>query len=352
MARAAAGRPRARTRPWSAPNAPADAVLAGVDVGGTKIQVVVTDAGFRRLGESRAQTPRTGGPPAVVRAIGDLVAQALADAGRPRASAVGVGAPGTIDCRRGIVSRSPNLAGWMDPFPLAAELAKLVGAPVSVDNDVRAGMLGEHRLGAARPFSDVIGVWFGTGVGGAVILGGELRRGRAGACGEIGHACVRPGGRRCGCGRRGCLEAYAGRASMERRARRLAGRGRETQLFRLMERLERDHVTSGVLARALEHGDALAHQLLDRAVWAAGAAIASAVNVLDVEAVVIGGGLGSRLGAPFVHRIASEMQPHLFVDGDSSVRVLPAALGDYAGALGAATQAAESIGSTARRPGR
>lgn len=320
---------------------PRNAAYAGVDVGGTKIQVVVTDARFNRLGESRDQTPRTGGPPAVVKAIADLVEAAREDAGVRRLTAVGVGTPGTVDRKRGIVARSPNLAGWMDPYPLTGELSKLVGTPVRVDNDVRAGVLGEFRLGAVRPYSDVLGVWFGTGVGGAIILGGVLRNGRSGAAGEIGHACVKPGGRRCGCGRRGCLEAYAGRASMERRARKLERSGHPTRLFEIMAKQERDHVTSGVFARALDHGDALAHQLLDEAIWAAGAAIASAVNVLDVEAVVIGGGLGTRLGAPFVNRVAAEMQPHLFVDGEASVHVLPAGLGDYAGALGAATMAAE-----------
>jgi glucokinase len=325
--------------------------LAGVDVGGTKIQVVVTDAKFNRLGESRAPTPTTGGPPAVIKAIAELVEAAQQDAGVETVAAVGVGAPGQVDRKLGTVARSPNLAGWMDPYPLTAELSKLVGAPVCVDNDVRVGVLGEHRLGAARPYSDVLGAWFGTGVGGAVIVGGQLRLGRAGASGEIGHVCVEPGGRRCGCGRRGCLEAYAGRASMERRARKLEAAGKQTQIFRIMERQERDHVTSGVLARALDQGDSLAHQLLDEAVWAAGSAIASVCNVLDVEVVVIGGGLGTRLGASFVNRVAAEMQPHLFVDGDASVKVLPAGLGDYAGALGAATEAAELL-RAARAPGR
>jgi len=321
-------------------SAPVKPALVGVDVGGTKIEVVITDSAFTRLGESRGVTPPSGGPPAVVRAIHDLIVGALGNAGSPACAAVGVGAPGQIDRSTGTVSRSPNLAGWMEPFALGAELSRLTGSPVTVDNDVRAGMLGEHRLGAGKGLSDLIGVWFGTGVGGAVILGGELREGRAGASGEIGHVCVVPGGRRCGCGRRGCLEAYAGRASMERRAHQLVKKGRRTELFRLQEKLGRPHVTSGVIARALEHGDALTHSLIDEAVAAAGAGIASVVNVLDIEAVVIGGGLGTRLGAPFVRRVAAAMQPHLFIDGEQSVRVLPAALGDYAGALGAATLAA------------
>ncbi len=321
--------------------------IAGVDVGGTKIQVVIADLDYRRLGESRAPTPATGGPPAVIDTIATLVAEALRDAGSPRLLSCGVGAPGQIDREQGIVSRSPNLAGWMDPYPLVSTLSARIGVPVSVDNDARAGMFGEYRLGAGKPFRDVLGVWFGTGVGGAVILGGELRRGHAGAAGEVGHMCVRPDGRRCGCGRRGCLEAYAGRASMERRARKLRDRGVHTDLFKIMERQGRDHVTSGVIARALDHGDALAHRLVDDAVAAAGAGVASACNLLDVEAVVIGGGLGTRLGAPFVKRVAAAMQPHLFVDGEQSVTVVPAALGDYAGALGACTQAAELLGQPA-----
>jgi glucokinase len=318
-------------------------VLAGVDVGGTKIQVLVTDAGFSVLGRSRGATPTAGGPAAVVQAIDDLIVDALKAAGSPRAAAVGVGAPGSVDHGTGVVQRSPNLAGWMDPYPLGAELAKRTGAKVVVDNDVRAGMLGEHRLGAGRGHADALGVWFGTGVGGAVVLDGRLRDGHHGAAGEIGHAVVVPGGRRCGCGRRGCLEAYAGRASLERRARALVKKGRRTDVFTLMEAAGRDRVTSGVVARALEHGDELMHELIEEAISAAGFGIASACNVLDVEVVIIGGGLGTRLGAPFVRAVSAAMQPHLLVDGAEAVKVLAAGLGDDSGALGAATEAAELL---------
>jgi glucokinase len=312
-------------------------VLAGVDVGGTKIQVVITTLELEVLGQSRGATPPTGGPPAVVETLCILLDQARRSAGVDGLAALGVGAPGTIDKATGVVARSPNLAGWIDPYPLGAELERRTGARVSVDNDVDAGMLGELRLGAARGLTDVLGVWFGTGVGGALVLGGELRSGPHGASGEVGHVCVHPGGRRCGCGRRGCLEAYAGRASMERRARKLVAEGRRTELFRIMERRGVDHLNSGVFARALAAGDDLAQDLIDDAVAAAGAGIASVVNAVDVEAVVIGGGLGSRLGEPFVSRVAAAMQPHLFVTGGVSVRA--AGLGDLAGALGAAAAA-------------
>lgn len=134
---------------------------------------------------------------------------------------------------------------------------------------------------------------------------------------------------------------------MERRARSLVKKGRKTELFTIMEKSGRARVTSGVVARALEHGDALTHRLLEEAITAAGIGIASACNVLDVEAVVIGGGLGTRLGAPFVRAVDASMHPHLLVDGEDAVKVVPAGLSDDSGALGAATEAAGLVGTPA-----
>ena len=134
-----------------------------------------------------------------------------------------------------------------------------------------------------------------------------------GAAGEIGHTVVKRGGARCGCGRRGCLEAYAGRAAMEAHARKLVEEGAKTVLFELMEERGRTRLTSGVWAHALEKDDHVAARLIHRAVASLGAGIASAINLLDVEAVVIGGGLGTRLGEPYAERIAKAMEPHLFV---------------------------------------
>jgi glucokinase len=191
----------------------------------------------------------------------------------------------------------------------------------------------EFALGAARPYSSILGVFWGTGVGGGIVLNKKPWLGRS-AAGEIGHVVVRMRGRRCPCGRRGCMEAYAGRLSMERRARKLQEDGRDTSLFEIMEKRGRDRLTSGVWARALEADDSVAVELLDEAVAALGAGIASAQNVLDVEAVTIGGGMGLRLGEPFVDRIRAAMQPHLFVDSDPPAVHL-AALGDLGGAIGA-----------------
>jgi glucokinase len=154
----------------------------------------------------------------------------------------------------------------------------------------------------------------------------------------------------CTCGRRGCMEAYAGRAAMEAHARELhEKKGRKTDLFKLANEHGRERLTSGIWARALERGDKLAAQLLDRAVRALGAAIASAVNVLDIECVIIGGGLGVRLGEPYRERIAQAMQPHLFIDSRPP-DVHLAALGDLGGAIGAALLVGESAGESAHAP--
>ena len=193
----------------------------------------------------------------------------------------------------------------------------------------------ELKLGAGRLYSSLLGVFWGTGVGGGLILDGKPWTGRGGA-GEIGHMVVEIDGARCTCGRRGCMEAYAGRAAMEAHARRLhEEKGRKTDLFKLMHERERERLTSGIWSRALEHHDKLATEIVDRAVRALGAGIASAVNLLDVEGVIIGGGLGIRLGHPYAKRIAEAMQPHLFADSRPP-HVHVAALGDLGGAIGAA----------------
>jgi glucokinase len=287
------------------------------------------------VGQARHPTPTEGGPPAVTAAIARAVEEAAGSAGVAveELGGVGVGSPGAVDHDSGTVAHARNLPDWENPFPLATALADALDVPVRIDNDVQVAVLGELELGAGKPYSSFLGVWWGTGVGGGVVLDRRLWLGR-GAAGEIGHMVVKRGGARCPCGRRGCLEAYAGRGALERRARELRDRGHKTDLFHLMEKRGRERLTSGVWAAALDREDRMAKDLIHRAVAALGAGIASAVNLLDVEAVVIGGGLGTRLGEPYVERIAESMQPHLFVD-DRPPAMLTAALGDLGGAIGA-----------------
>jgi glucokinase len=314
-------------------------LTAGVDLGGTKIQTVLLRA-HKVVGSSRMLTPRTGAD-AVIAAITDSIRASIASAGAATAdlAAVGIGSPGTIDAGAGSVANSPNVPGFeTDPVPLGPEVARaLGGVDVKLDNDVRVAVLGEWKRGAGRPYRDVLGVFVGTGVGGGLILGGELREGR-GAAGEIGHTTVKDGGRRCGCGRRGCLEAYAGRARIEATALRWQRQGRATKLFDVMRRRGRDRVTSGVIAGALARHDEVTVELVDQAVWALGLALANAQNLLDLEAIVIGGGLGDRLGQPFVRRVEEAATPHLHVP-ERPPRFLPTELGDLSGAVGAAVLA-------------
>ena len=202
-----------------------------------------------------------------------------------------------------------------------------------VGNDVDVATNAEFKLGAGKPYDSLLGVFWGTGVGGGVIIDGKKWTGR-GSAGEIGHMVVKLDGRKCPCGRRGCMEAYAGRAAMEAHARKEHENGRHTGLFKIMKKRDRDRLTSSIWERALEAEDELAEELIDEAVEAIAAAAASAVNLIDFEAVVIGGGLGVRLGEPYVKKIRKAMLTHLFKDDDPPAIVL-AELGDFGGAIGA-----------------
>jgi glucokinase len=314
-------------------------VTAGVDLGGTKIQTVALRNG-EVAGSSRVLTPQSGSPGDVIDAIVGTIRTSLEGANATEADlgGVGIGTPGEVDAKAGAVLLAANVPGFTDRVelgPLVSE--KIGGAKVMIDNDVSAGVLGEYRRGAGRPYKNLLGVWVGTGVGGGLILDSKLHDGR-GAGGEFGHMVVRPGGLPCPCGRRGCVEAYAGRVAMERRARRLVARGHKTNLFKIMKKRGRTRLSSGVYARALESGDKMTKRLIGDATWALGIAIASAQNLLDLEAIIVGGGLGDRLGRPFIDQVVEHMTPHLFVRDDPPA-ILGTELGDLSGAVGAAVHA-------------
>ena len=227
----------------------------GIDLGGTKIQAAIVDEDNSVLGSARRPSPTTGGPADVAAEMATALRDAAKAAevelvdGKPALAGVGVGSPGTIEA--GNVTSARNLPGWEGTFPLAATLESALGCRVAVGNDVQVA-------------TDA--VFWGTGVGGGLILDGKPWTGRGGA-GEIGHVVVEIDGARCTCGRLGCMEAYAGRAAMEIHVRQLVEeKGRKTDLFKLMKEQNRTRLTSGVWARALAHEDKLAIQTLDRAV--------------------------------------------------------------------------------------
>ncbi len=314
----------------------------GIDLGGTKIQAVVVDEAHDVLGSARHPTPTEGGPADVALAMLGALREASDQAGLGAGdlTAVGVGSPGAVDDESGTVTSARNLPDWEGTYPLREKLEAALHAPVALSNDVNVATNAEFELGAAKPFKSILGVFWGTGVGGGVVLDGELWEGR-GAAGEIGHMVVKSDGRRCPCGRIGCMEAYAGRGAMETRAREKVAEGEKTVLFEIMEERGKPRLSSGIWARALERDDKLAHHMVDKAVDAIGIAVASSLNLLDVEAVVIGGGLGLRLGEPYVERIRDAIMPHLFAD-HRPPEVLLASLGDLGGAIGATLLAAHA----------
>jgi glucokinase len=307
----------------------------GIDLGGTKIQTAVVDGQGEVVGEARRPTPTSGGPADVVAAMADAMKEAAAAASVETAdlAGVGVGSPGDADEKTGTVSSARNLPGWEGSFPVGETLKEALGTEIRVGNDVQVATEAEFHLGAGKEFQSLIGVFWGTGVGGGLVLDGKPWLGR-GAAGEIGHMVVKHGGAKCPCGRRGCMEAYAGRMAMEAEARRRHDEGEKTDLFKLMEKHEKPRLTSGIWERALDHDDSVAKHLIDRAVEALGTGIASAQNLLDAEAVIIGGGLGIRFGERFMEPLMEEMLKHLFVN-ERPPEVRVASLGDLGGAIGA-----------------
>jgi glucokinase len=302
----------------------------GVDLGGTKILAGVIHEG-KPHHPGKAPTP-TGGPDSVVDAIVSLVEQTASESD-VEVTHVGIGAPGKVDREAGVLAEAPNLVGFDHPVPLADLVATRLGGHVHVrlDNDVSVAALGEGKHGAAQDADEFLAVWVGTGVGGGLVLDGELRRGQSGGAGEIGHTTVWPDGRPCRCGGIGHLEAYAGRASLEAEARRRHAAGEHTALVELAGE---ERMRSKIFAEALESGDQVATSLIDDAVTALGISIASVITLVDFELVVIGGGLGGRLGDPFVRRVEQVARERVF--GKRPVRLVTSALLDDAGIVGAA----------------
>lgn len=313
----------------------AASTVGGVDLGGTKIAAAVVGPDDSILASARRPTPTRGAPIDVAAAVAETMQEAAGAAGLETSElgGIGIGFPGSVDRASGIASRAGNLPGWDGDFGLGQYLEQGLGTTVRLGNDVQVGTMAEYRLGAGQGFGSVLGVFWGTGVGGGLILAGRpwLGRGRAG---EIGHTLVRRGGARGPNGLRGTVEAYAGRKAMELKARKEVAKGRKTILFDVMEEKGKSSLTSSVWAKAWRKEDELARDLLSRAVTALSAGIGSAVNLIDPEAVVIGGGLGVRFGETLVPKVIEGTGKYL-LEPDQPPVMAGAALGDDGGVLGA-----------------
>jgi len=303
----------------------------GVDVGGTKVLAVAVDpaAPTEVLASARVSTP-TGGS-AIVQAIAEVVHQVDSDPTHE----VGVGVAGLVD-RNGVVWTSPNLRG-VDRFDLRNELVGRLGRHVVIENDATAAAMAEARFGAGVGRTDVIFVALGTGIGGALVVDGQVRRGVNGFAGEFGHMIVERGGVRCVCGRRGCWERYASGAALERMAhdREQAGDWQGRPLATAISGEE--------IIEAARVGHPTAILVLDEFSGWIGLGVANLVAALDPQCVILGGGVLDA-GDVLLEPIRSAVRASLFgVERRPDVEVVAATLGSMAGAVGAALLAAESI---------
>ena len=312
-------------------------LTVGVDVGGTNIQVGLVDHDEAVVARAKRPTP-SGGPAAVIEVI--LLAIDEVGGRAEDVAAVGIGLPGVV--HDGEVVKVPNLVGWGETVDIRTPLVDALGVPVILGNDANVGLLGEWLAGAARGHDDVLGLWLGTGIGGGLILHGRPYNGSFGAAGEIGHVIVRAGGALCSCGRRGCVEAYAGRRTMAATARAMVDAGRSTDLFDIQQDEGKQRPTSKVWARALEEEDELTTQLFDAAIDAIAVGVGSVVNLLDVSLVVVGGGMAEKLGQDLADRIFEASRPWM-LHPNPGLSFVVSALGDDAGVVGAAALARAQV---------
>ena len=306
----------------------------GVDIGGTSVKLAVVDQRGRVVDRGIVPTPAVVTP----RQMAALIVQAakpLRGAGRIRG--VGVGVPGLVDVERGVVHTLVNIRGWRH-VPLRRVMQAAFGIPVAVDNDVNLLALAEARFGAGRGARSLVCLALGTGVGGAIVLDGQLYRGVTSSAGEVGHMPIERSGPRCGCGGWGCLEAYIGNRRIVARARRLM-RHRAGHLS--------EALTPESLSRAAARGDRLARSLWEAVALDLAVAVAGVVNILNPDRIVIGGGV-AQAGRWLFEPLRRAVRERAMAVPARAARIVPAALGTDAGAIGAATLVREYMEGTRR----
>ena len=302
----------------------------------------VIDGDGQVMSRARAKTKAWRDDEGVFQTIAQTGRLAVEQAGIEfaRLRAVGIGAPGPLDPDTGYIIESSNMK--FKNFPLGPRLAEVFKCPAVVDNDVNAGTYGEFRRGAARGASEVLGMFIGTGIGGGLIINGALYHGASKNAGEVGHIVVKAGGPRCGCGARGCLEAFASRTAMTRDIRRGIERGEKTVAQDLLKK-KTDSLSGNDLRKAYDAGDELVIKTLHRAAEFIGIGIGSLVNVLAPEIVVLGGGVIEAMTDDFIERIDRSTRRVAVDFATKDLKIVRAELGDDAGVIGAAMLAREAL---------
>ncbi|MBF0292428.1 MAG: ROK family protein [Nitrospinae bacterium] len=310
----------------------ANSYIIGIDLGGTNMRVAAVSSAGEILCAERLKTGASEGYEAVIKRIASAV---LSVSGQMPAkpSAVGLAVPGAIDFAKGVVTCSPNFPDWSD-VPVARDVSNLLGLPVVIENDANAAAVGEGWSGSAKGVGSFVMITLGTGVGGGVVLDGRVWRGSSGMAGEIGHIPVRDGGRICGCGKLGCLEAYASANAVARTARERIGEEKARQLLGLANGVP-EKIDSNLMAQNAGMGDPFCVEIFDQAGRDIGKVMATLALTLDISHFVIGGGMAEAL--PFLlgsmRRAALD---HAYTLNEGKLEIVKATLGDDAGIIGAA----------------
>lgn len=312
--------------------------IIGVDLGGTNIVAGAMPVdGSREIAVHSEATHAERGAEAVMDRITAMIEQVVAEVlegegvTRRDILGVGVGAPGPLDRERGVVVVAPNL-GWYD-YPLRDAIADRVRLPTTLDNDANCATIGEWWCGAARGGRNVVGMTIGTGIGGGLILDGELYHGSSDVAGEIGHTTIDITGRFCKCGNYGCLEAYASGPAIALRAREALGRDEISMLPKLVDN-HLDRITAATVYQAANQGDTLAREIVRDTATFLGAGIANLLNIFNPDVVVLAGGVtqaGDRLFEP----LRAEVKRRAFRPAVESCRIVPGSLDGTAGMVGA-----------------
>ncbi len=326
--------------------APRDRFIVGVDLGGTNLVVgALTADGSRQFGMHSVPTRPQEGADAVVRRIVEQVERVIAEtlqatgARRNQILGVGIGSPGPLDRRTGVVIETPNL-GWQD-FPLRDRVSSVVGLKATLDNDANCATLGEWWLGAARGARRVVGLTLGTGIGGGLILDGRLYHGASDAAGELGHTTIDSNGRRCGCGNYGCLEAYAsGPAIAVRAVEALAGG--EPSRMREIVAGDLSKITAETVFDAARLGDVIALEVVRDTARFLGTGVANFLNIFNPEVVVLAGGV-THAGDALFDPLRAEVRRRAFKSAVNSCRIVPGALAN-SGVVGAVATFAQAEG--------
>ena len=304
-----------------------DEIVLSGDLGGTNLRLAAVDRSGKMLHRTEAHTPRHSNAEKIVEITASLAAECSAKLDAVPESLV-FAVPGPIDAETGRLFNVPNLPE-LRGSNLRSMLAEKLGIEVQLENDATAAAVGEHWKGASQGCGSSICLTLGTGVGGGIILNGEPLRGPDGTAGEIGHVCVEPLGHPCGCGSRGCLEQYASATAIGRMARELLP---EFPASALNQAGDFDAQKIYDLGKA---GDALCREAFRRAGMYLGVALAGLINVLNPEAVVIGGGAASGWDL-FIEPLKEEIGVRAFREPAERARIVRASLGNDAGIIGAA----------------